>query len=234
MADARANLDVRHVILPWAQNEASSDTHDAAARERVTADAYALRIAGDQLNIGHAGVASDAVGRGHRWRRRLLEPPLQAVGLPYKPHPSIPDEDRRATQTSAYVSVAVALDVMTTLTRKLEDKRTVLSDLATVLLHVGRLGGIDGTAVERLLEHAESVTGRNRAFLTYRLAMNMQGATTQPKETGSDDTQVAQVRPTTPKTVALALRRIERAADRAINEACLRLEAHASVEYRQA
>ncbi|MEE8410368.1 MAG: hypothetical protein V3T05_12230, partial [Myxococcota bacterium] len=231
MADARANLDVRHVILPWAQNEASSDVYHAAARERVSADAYALRIADDRLNIGHDGLAPDGVDREARRRRRLLEPQLRAVGLPYEPHPSIPPEDRRTTPSSGYVSLAVALDIMCTLTRKLESKRTVLSELATVLLHVGKLAGIESTAVERLLEHAESVTGRNRALLTYRLAMNMQGATVQASESERGTTQVAQLRPSTPKTVATALRRIERAADRTIKEACLRLEAHESVEY---
>jgi hypothetical protein len=233
MADARAGLDVRHVILPWARRELRPD--DSRARENVARDAHALRIDDDKLSIRHQAIVGDPIDRGRRSRRRFLVPALRAVGLPYEPHPSVPREDRRPLQQASLISAAVALDLLATQTRKLEGERTVLSDLAVVLLHVGSLGGIDELAVERLLTHAQSVTGRNRALLSHQLAARMQEAAAPgPAGAERETTVVGTARPTSPRSVADALRRIDTAADRAIAEARLRLEAQEPIEYKQA
>jgi hypothetical protein len=138
-------------------------------------------------------------------------------------------------QQASLISAAVALDLLATQPRKLEGERTVLSDLAVVLLHVGSLGGIDELAVERLLGHAQSVTGRNRTLLSHQLAARMQEAAAPgPAGAERETTVVGTARPTSPRSVADALRRIETAADRAIAEARLRLEAQEPIEYKQA
>jgi hypothetical protein len=201
----------------------------------VARDAYSLRVGDDKLSIRHQAAAADHVDRDRRDQRRLLVPALRAVGLPAEPHPSVPPEDRRPVQQADLISAAVALDLLATQTRKLESERTVLSGLAVVLLHVGSLGGIDEAAVERLLGFAESATGRNRASLARQLAARMQrAAAPHPADDGKMAPLARTPRPTSPASVADALRRIETAANRAIGEARLRLEAQEPIDYKQA
>jgi hypothetical protein len=150
-----------------------------------------------------------------------------AHALPFRPHPFIPDEDRTSLRRDALVSLAVVLDVLATRTRRIEATRTLLTQLTAVLLDVGLLGGLDGSAIRRLLDHAANHVGHSRAALTRHLCECMFLA---GRSADSDQETSAA---STPRAAGRALRRLEAAAQVVIQEATLRLEAQEGVEYRQ-
>ena len=232
MSDARPELHLRHVILPWAQPDGRSDQAQEAARARVRDEAREVKVSRDRLAIQKRG-ERDLPERGRPAAQRGIMPPVLPATLPFKPHPSIPDADRRALEPRALMSLAVALDVLATLTRQVAGGDTILADLTTVLLEVGALGGIDGAAEERLLSHAASRAGQIRATLSRQVASRMQA---QPMvESEVTATAVTLAVPSTPRAVSRAVRRIEAATEVVLREARLRLEAREKgTEYRQA
>ena len=226
---AEPQLDVRHVILPWARPETSpAEGHGRAARKRVESDARALRVHRDRLAIHEPGDGTSEAGAG--LRPGLGLPPLHAHGLPFKPHPSIPEEDRVPLEPNALLAAAVALDILASATRAIEASPAVLSELTATLLSVGRIGGIDAAAIERLLGHAESRVGNTRASLSRLLAVCM--ATS--RRADGEPTAPGAAHASTPRAAGQALRRIEAAAEVAIHESRLRLDAQEVVEYKRA
>jgi len=220
--------DVRHVILPWARPDAgTAEEHGRTARERVESDARALRVQQDRLAIHKPGDGA-ATSFGDV-RQGFGLPPLLPHGLPFKPHPSIPDEDRVPFHPDALLAAAVALDILATGTRGIHPTPSVLTELTETLLTVGRIGGIDAAAVERLLEHADSVVGNTRAGLSQHVAECMAA----PPRPDDEPTAVGAAHASTPRAAGKALRRLETTAVVAIHESRLRLEAREVVEYRQ-
>lgn len=224
---AEPQLDVRHVVLPWARPDAATEGHERAARDRVEAEARALRVQQDRLAIREPGEAAAGAAAGARAGFGL--PPLLPHGLPFKPHPSIPDEDRVPFHPDALLAAAVALDILATGTRTIDPSPSVLAELTRALLAVGRIGGIDDAAMERLLDHAESNVGNSRASVSRHVAACMAA----PPRPDEEPTAVGAAHASTPRAAGKALRRLETAAVVAIHESRLRLEAKEVVEYKQ-
>jgi hypothetical protein len=232
MSDARPELHLRHVILPWAQPNDGPDAAQLAAGGRVREDALAVKVSRDRLAIQRRG-ERDLPERSRIPAQRGVMPPILPATLPFKPHPSIPDNDRRRLETRALMSLSVALDVLATLTRQVAGGETVLADLTASLLQVGALGGIDDAAEDRLLSHAASRAGQIRASLSRQVASRMQA---QPRAEGeATATAMSLALPSTPRAVSRAIRRVEAATEVVLREARLRLEAQEKgTEYRQA
>jgi hypothetical protein len=232
MSDARPELHLRHVILPWAQPDSHADEAEAAASARVRDDARAVNIRRDRLAVRGRG-ERDLPERSRSPGHQDGMPPLLPVTLPFRPHPSIPETDRRTLDSRALMSLAVALDVLATLSRQVEGGDTVLADLTAALLQVGTLGGIDSKAEERLLSYAASRAGQIRATLSRQVASSMRAQPMAAAEVTGTGVTVAVL--STPRAVSRAVRRIEAATDVVLREARLRLEAQEKgTEYRQA
>lgn len=223
--------DVRHVVLPWARPEPPALMSQAPtiSRQRTGSEPQIPRVQMDRLAIrdpnekaaGTLGSAGSAMG----------QPPLLDHGLLFHPHPSIPDEDRTSFDPDALLAAAVALDILATGTRGIDSSPTVLTELTEVLLALGHFGGMDDTAVGRLLDHAQSPVGNSRAGLSRHVAVRMSAL---PQADQDEPTAIGAAHASTPRAAAKALRRIEMAADVAVREARLLLDAQEIVQYKQA
>ncbi|MBI5511866.1 MAG: hypothetical protein HY903_24180 [Deltaproteobacteria bacterium] len=234
MAEGRPELNLRHVILPWAPPEPEPIGPDPQAGARLSAEAAKLKVSPDRLTIERKHERSKPAGAQSRAALPAAStPPLFAAATLFKPHPSIPDEDRAHLDPEALLSAAVALDVLATRTRPIRPDSDVLLHFAEALLAVGQLGGIDDAAKTRLLEHAASRSGQLRGLLSREVAARMQAAP-RPVSEVTAVTAATAITPSTPRTVAHAVHRIEKAAARVVAEARLRLEARERVlQYRQ-
>jgi hypothetical protein len=232
MSDARPELNLRHVILPWAQPDLRLASPAELNRGRQQDQADAMKVGRDRLSIQKRS-ERDVAERPPVAGSKSTLPPLAAAILPFKPHPSIPDADRGPFETRGLVSLAVVLDVLATLTRQLKDGSTILADLTGALLEVGSLGGIDAKAEERLIAHAASRAGQIRATLSRQVASRMQARPLPEAEITA--TAVTLAVPSTPRAVRKAVQRVEAATEVVLREARLRLEAQEKgTEYRQA
>ena len=153
-----------------------------------------------------------------------LDGTLATLGRPYRPEPTVPDTDRVPLDDRDAVAAAVALDVLSTWTRPVAGRPTVLAELTAVLARLLDVGGEQGPAARQgLLAHAGSPSGDDRAALSRRLAACLQAEDPQHELT-----------PSSPEGVAEALRRLARMAELVVREAQLLLETRAGTEFRQA
>lgn len=135
--------------------------------------------------------------------------------------PTIAPEDRGALVLQDLISLTVALDVISTWTKRLADDPTVLATLCQALRRFAHLShGDDDT--ETLLALAESHGGRARVHLAERLARTLAGHRTD-----------LQHPLTSPRSVGAAARRLEAATVLLIKEAILRLAAKDALDSRQ-
>ena len=232
MSNTPPTLNFRHVVLPWAQPDLKLATPADLAHAPLRDEAATMKVSPDRLST------QKRAENGHPERSRAKAAPsglpmLTPSTLPFKPAPSIPDADRPPFEARALTSVAVALDVLSTLTRKIPEGSTILADLTAALLEVGTLGGIDDLAEERLLAHAGSRAGQARAALGRQVVSRMQALPLPVTEHTA--TAITLTVSSTPRAVTKAVRRIESAAAVVVREARLRLEAQEKgTEYRQA
>lgn len=222
MADQISHVQGHHVVLPWApQTGWESEDHTAAARARK--DQFEIRVGDARLTMEGDG---DRDGTSHAPRTRLLDGRLAAMGLPVAPSPTISDQDRGFWSDERVVSLAVALDVLATMTRGLRPTSVVLQQLAQALLHTGELGGAGLEIADGLLAYAGSETGRNRGRLSHRLAACMTLAAGTPVQWPATVS--------TPSSVIGAVRNLEAMTELVVRDAVLLLQTHAPVDYWQA
>jgi hypothetical protein len=77
----------------------------------------------------------------------------------------IPEEDRKLFDADAWLSAAVALDVLSTLLASLEGKPVKAQDLVSEIVELGLMGGLDDNEVTSLLEVAKSDVGDARSTI---------------------------------------------------------------------
>jgi hypothetical protein len=128
------------------------------------------------------------------------------------------------------VSIAVALDILSTTTRTLELNATILSTLTESLVSIGNLSGATVADQEALVDFARSDEGAVREALALQLsdAMDKTGLLQEEEETPHPTTAV------TPHQIRQSLTSVENMADQAILEAYLLIESQQLVEYKQA
>lgn len=211
------------VALPWAHPAFDPDADQALDSERIAAEARALQVHADELEVGEAPDAVAQLGRAAPSTAKGLPPELRARGLPYEPWPSVPEEDREPLDIDALLSAAVALDVLTTRTKPVQERATILSELAEVSVSVGEEGGLGDGGLAELIAIAAGPVGTSRE----RLRQTWSDPELQPE---GEEILLPQ---STPATVANALRRLERGGSAVIREACLLLDALSETEYRQ-
>ncbi len=215
------------ISLPWAPHAmiANDGSGIAASGNLNTASA-------DSMKVGGVGQNRSSILEGPQVQRRtgqMLPAPMREVGLPHNPLPTIPAEDRGEFDADTLIGLAVAMDVLGTVSKRCSSnsiKSSVLEEMVQNLLHVGHLGGIDSGKAQGLVNFAASKSGMNRAQLCKRLSACMhfaQGAAVAktPGEAVSS----------TPKSVAQSVVRLEDAAELVVKEAELLLDAHSPIEY---
>ncbi|MBN1962436.1 MAG: hypothetical protein JW841_15995 [Deltaproteobacteria bacterium] len=135
--------------------------------------------------------------------------------------PTIPASDKGNVNNSDIISAAVIIDVLTTLTTKLDDAPTILADLAAITLTLLNIGkNQDGQRAQRLMQFAISNSGFARATLSKNLISALQHS--------QNINRVC-----TPHSVAGALRKIEEMGQIIIREALAVLEARETTVYHQ-
>jgi len=225
MADA-PGIPGRHVILPWAPVQAPMQAAEAVAQKRIQEEPHDMVVAADGMMVTTDRLGGDgAPPNAAAFARRALSPELQGLGLPAEPAPTIPEEDRPDLSDfeEDVVSLAVALDILATMTRVMAVDPTILQRLTRAALHVGELGGLGEATVESLLTYAGTDVARARAQLTRALGSCMSEAAATPEET--------EAVPSTPESVARALQQVEAAAELTVREAILLLQAHEPFDY---
>ena len=119
----------------------------------------------------------------------------------------IPEADRKLFDADAWLSAAVALDVLSTLLGELDAARLEAPDLVRATVELGLMGGLDGDEVDDLLTVAKSDVGDARAEIA-PLLMD-------------------------PRDVQRAVRLLRDGARTLVREARLELEAAAVTAYKQ-
>ncbi len=209
------------VALPWAHPAFDPETDRRGESERVAREAQALQVHADRLEVGEApDPIAEHGGRGPR-RLEALPPELRARGLPYEPWPSVPEEDREPLDLDALLSAAVALDVLTTRSKQVEARPTILSELAETAVSVGVEGGMGEAGLHELIQIASGPVGASRE----RLRETWSDPELQPE---GEEILLPQ---STPETVANALRRLERGGAAVLRESCLLLDALAETRF---
>ncbi|MEZ4271206.1 MAG: hypothetical protein R3C68_07170 [Myxococcota bacterium] len=214
----RSRLGNHFVTLPWVNHGAAAaatktPSNDSAPISPVTSIAFADERSAPNLPT-----------------RTALPPELARVGLPYVPAPTLPVKDRQSLEESSLLSLAVALDVLSSFVEQLSAEPTILQTLGDALLALGRLGGLDDDGIERLLNFASSPTGVRREALAQRLVKARHAF-----ETTSDPlthTNAPAFSPT-PAGVARSVDDILRATKLLVREATLLVQAKERLRYWQ-
>lgn len=209
------------VALPWAHPAFDPDSDRATESERIAREAQALQVHADRLEVGEAPEAVAERAAGQRRRGDVLPPELRARGLPYEPWPSVPEEDREPLDLDALLTAAVALDVLTTRSKLIDGRPTILSELVETTVSVGVEGGLGEAGLHELIAIASGPVGMSRE----RLRETWSDPELQPE---GEEILLPQ---STPQTVANALRRLESGGAAVIREACLLLDALAETRY---
>ncbi len=185
-----------------------------------------------QVNVGQSDQRLEVQSEAAASPR--LDRPFGRHELPFEPLPTIPEDDRKPLNANALLCAAVALDVVTTRTMAIEESPEILGELVESLMYLGGLGGLDEAAMERLLAYAQGRLGENRAALNRHAAGYMAAFPRPPDDTAEPTAMGGGPVASTPRAITKALKRLEAAAEVAVSEARLRLQARQAVEYRQA
>lgn len=212
---ARSGAIKRGVHVPWASPlrvpERPSEVKETPAAASVNLKLGGYDVTDDSFNTAEAAPP----------HRRTIDPALAALGLPLEPHPTLPDEDRAHLDEDHLVSLAVALDVLSTATTSLQATPEVLQQLVQALIYVGRLGGLDLPRVQALLDFATGEAASRRTQLSDELFQ------CQSRAAGGEDGA------SSPTSVLSATRDLERAAHLVVREAVLLLQAHEPIDYKR-
>ena len=119
----------------------------------------------------------------------------------------VPEEDRKLFDPDAWLSAAVALDVLSTRLGAVEPKASSIDEVVRAAVEVGILGGLDEAEVDTLLGEARGEIGDARAEVAPLL--------------------------TQPRDVQRAVKLVRDGARAMVREARLELEAGAITNYRQ-
>jgi hypothetical protein len=119
----------------------------------------------------------------------------------------IPEGDRKLFDADAWLSAAVALDVLSTLLGELDNAGLQTPDVVHATVELGLMGGLDGEEVDNLLAVAKSAVGDARAAIAPLLV--------------------------NPRDVQRAVRLVRDGARTLVREARLELEAAAVTAYKQ-
>lgn len=142
--------------------------------------------------------------------------------------PRIPEDDRRPVGDEARVSVAVLLDVLSTWTKELTAKQTILADLATTLCRLSAPEEKHARDdIRSLIAAAATEAASTRVVLCLRIRAAL-------ATSGLRDVSMAPGASCSPESAAAALRRIEKMATIVVREVRLVLEAREPMDYRQA
>lgn len=136
--------------------------------------------------------------------------------------PQVPESDRRPLDLDALVSATVALDVLISRTKQIQEHPTMLVEITQVALDVGAHGGLEHQGTRELLLAAQGAAGQCREKLCSAWIRDR------------DERPPLLTPPTDPKTVAEAMRRLEDGARAAIGEVRLILDTVTEVDYRPA
>lgn len=228
---APSDIQNRYVILPWAQastHDAMEHVFQALSRSRVQTDSFDVKVDSTGLPEDPSRIATYQKALKQNDSSQLETPPLGT--LPYSPAPQIPTDDRPLYVQEELVSIAVALDVLSTTTRSLELGESILSKLAEALLSIGNLSGATAADQEALVEFARSNEGAARESL----ALQLSDAMDRTRHTEEEEPATHPTTAVTPLQVRQSLTAVENMADQAILEAYLLIESQQLVEYRQA
>ncbi len=229
---APSDIKNPYVILPWAQassHDSIEHVFHSITRQRVQDDVHAAKVRSTNLPTQSTPTPPKQQPVPQKAAESAsLAPPLGT--LPYSPLPEIPETDRPLYVQEELLSVAVALDVLSTSTRSLEHDETILSKLTETLVTLGHLSGATDIDHNRLLSFARSPAGETRQRLAVQLSEAME-------ETRQLKTQSPRNHPATantPEHIGLSLESLEHMADQAILEAYLLIESRPLMEYKQA
>lgn len=149
------------------------------------------------------------------------------------PPPAIDADDRTPYDAGALVSLAVALDVLSTRTRALdqgEDDPQVLARLTQITWEVGAQGAEQQASPERLLRLAESGAASERARISQAMCNEL---AKHASAAGAPATPGLTLGPASaPETVLASARRLQSAAKHVVQEACLNLATRSILDYR--
>lgn len=151
-------------------------------------------------------------------------PPLAYARPMLRPLPHLPPDDCITLDQEARMRVAVALDVITSATRRIAPGPTVLVQATQAWLRL-RGRAQDAEAIAELLGHAHSPQGKARA----RISRGLTRAASGQQPHGRDALGAV----TTPQQVTAANRAIEAAGAIIVAEATLWLVARERVDYRR-
>ncbi len=217
------------VVLPWAPAYASLSKEESKAIHRV--DEF-LRIEdGGNMQVKAELPQHKSTGQS---ADRTLDKRLIGLGLPYAPAPCIPEEDRGALMDEQLQALAVALDILTTLTKRMENAQSgdeVLPAWLRSLTQVGHLGGLSTSGLRKLITYAEGSAGEQREKLSAAL-MSALFAREQTASVGLADGPAPH--PSSPAAVTRAITQLEDAAEHIIHDATLCLAAQEPVQYKKA
>lgn len=119
----------------------------------------------------------------------------------------VPEADRKLFDADAWLSAAVALDVLSTRLGAIASKGLYIDEVVRVVVEVGLLGGLDDAEVDTLLAEANGEIGEARAEVAPLLSQ--------------------------PRDVQRAVRLVRDGARAMVREARLELEAGSMTTYRQ-
>lgn len=223
MSRAVDTAPLPHVMLPWAQ----STWHGG---NPIVERGGSLPVAAAERGRDALLLGRDDKASAHAPSRRRGGP-LAAGGHAarpiFRPLPEVPIDDRGDYAPASLVSLAVALDVLSTLTRRMPTDALILDGLAAILLHVSALGGASADAASKLVGYARTAAASERARLSQALAGQAQesGITTVAAESVPGASS--------PASVAAATHRLEAAAAILVRDARLLLAAQEGIDYRQ-
>jgi len=222
MAESPQQLHLRHVILPWAQiYEPPGATLASRLADRE------IRAVDRPGDIDKRDLVEPApVAPRFSPKPRPLTPALRSLGLPYKPHPSIPAEDQLPLDDNDLISLAVILDVLATHIRRLSPDAAILADLGKIMLRIAALSGAGDTEITEILSHAAGPTGQGRVILRVQLAQILSAVTLADR--GAEPVQAG------PDEVASAAQRIVATTEQVIGEVVLRQESASDIRFHRA
>ena len=148
------------------------------------------------------------------------------------PPPVLDAADRTPHDSGALISLAVALDVLSTRTRVLEDSQDpqVLAKLTQLTWEVGALAADKPASPTRLLDLAESSAASERARISADMCTEL---AKHASAAGVPPTPGLTLGPASdPTTVLASARRLEKAAKLVVQEACLNLATRSILDYR--
>ena len=208
------SLPIRHVILPWTQPLMVTDTSTLPA---------VLDIREDRLVKVAASSESAAL---HHTSQPTGEPTTNTASAPNPWHqlmqldaPIIPDEHRIMLDEDSLIGATVVLDVFTTLSHRINEEDTILSDVAGLLLDT--VGAVQGDHAD--LEDLAEILVESEGNLRQAMGEQLQAGAV---------TRCAQAVPA-PASVANAIQAIEAMSEIAIREATLIIDGQPLIETTQ-